>query len=97
MILHIEKGAPITSMDMSMMDMLNNQTMGTNMNTQITQEVIDQMKQNHQFTQDMITAMLNDPDMRLQVIGHISENSEAMQQMKMMLNSTGTNGHMMNN
>ena len=60
-------------------------------------EVIGQMKQNHQFTQDMITAMLNDPDLRLQIIRHISENSEAMQQMKMMLNSTSIDGYMMGN
>ena len=76
--------------NMPMMNILNNQTMGTNMNTQITQEVIDQMKQNHQFTQDMITAMLNDPDLRLQIIGHMTENQEAMQQMQMMLNDTGS-------
>ena len=35
--------------------------------------------------------------MRLQIIGHMTENQEAMQEMKMMLNSTGTDGHMMNN
>ena len=87
--------------DMPMMNMLNNQTIGTNMNTQNpshAQEVIDQMKQNHQFTQDMITAMLNDPDLRLQIIGHMTENQEAMQQMQMMLNDTGSmNGPMMGN
>lgn len=85
--------------DMQMMNMLN-QTIGTNTNTQSpnhTHEVITQMKQNHQFTQDVIMAMLNDPDMRLQMIGHMTENQEAMQEMKMMLNSTDTTGHMMNN
>ena len=99
MIMMMQNPTMMNSMmrDIPMMTMLNNQTIGTNMNTQITQEVIDQMKQNHQFTQDMITAMLNDPDLRLQIIGHMTENQEAMQQMKMMLNSTGTNGHMMGN
>lgn len=87
--------------NMPMINMLNNQTIGTNMNTytpKLTQEVIDQMKQNHQFTQDMITAMLNDPDLRLQMIGHMTENQEAMQQMQMMLNDTGSmSGNMMGN
>lgn len=85
--------------DMQMMNMLN-QTIGTNTNTQSpnhTHEVINQMKQDHQFTQDVIMAMLNDPDMRLQMIGHMTENQEAMQEMKMMLNSTDTIDHMMNN
>jgi hypothetical protein len=84
--------------NMQMMNMLN-QTMGTNMNTQSpnSTQVIDQMKQDHQFTQDVIMAMLNDPDMRLQMIGHMTENQEAMQEMKMMLNSTDTPDHMVNN
>ena len=87
--------------NMPMINMLNNKTIGTNMNMytpKIAQEVIDQMKQNHQFTQDMITAMLNDPDMRLQIIGHMTENQEVMQQMQMMLNDTGSmSGNMMGN
>ena len=43
-------------------------------------------------------AMLNDPDLRLQMIGHMTENQEAMQQMQMMLNDTGSmSGNMMGN
>lgn len=67
-------------------------------NTQHVQEMATTMKENHDFMQQMIMEMINDPDMRLQMIGHMTENQDAMQQMKMMLNDTGSmNEPMMGN
>ncbi len=51
------------------------------------------MKEDHVFMSHMMSAMMNDPDLRLQMIGHISENPEALKQMMSMLGS----GNMTNN
>lgn len=63
------------------------------------QQTLEHMKQNHQFSQDMMSAIINDPDLRLQMLGHMSENQEAMQQMRDMMqgNMTGMMGSGMMN
>ena len=59
--------------------------------TQMTQL----MRDNHDFMQEMMKQMLNDPGLRLQMIGHMSENQEAMNQMQMMFNGTNSTGKQM--
>ena len=46
------------------------------------------MKENHDLMQGIMMEMINDPEMRLQMLGHMSENPEAMNQMRMMINGT---------
>ena len=65
------------------------------------QQMTEMMKENHDFMQGIMMEMINDSDMRLQMLGHMSENSEAMTQMKMMVNGSGQmenhmDQHMMN-
>jgi len=36
------------------------------------------MRENHDFTMAMMFAMIEDPALRLQMIGHLAENPEAM-------------------
>jgi len=62
-------------------------------NAQHAQEMAAIMKGNHDFTMDMMFAMIEDPALRLQMIGHLAENPEAMQQMMKMADS-GTQGIM---
>lgn len=54
------------------------------------------MKQNHDFMQEMMMEMINDPNIRLQMLGHMTEDQEAMEQMRMMVNGTDQLDHMMN-
>lgn len=54
-------------------------------NQQFVKTMIAYMKKDHSFTQDVITAMLKDPTLRLQVIGHMTENKDAMKQMTEMI------------
>jgi len=44
------------------------------------------MKENHDFMMEMISVILNDPDLRLQMMGHMTENQEAMEMMNNMMN-----------
>ena len=61
------------------------------------------MKENHEFMSKMMSTMVNDPDLRLQMMGHITDNPEAFQQMMNMMgsgsmmqgNMTGMNQGMM--
>jgi hypothetical protein len=59
------------------------------------------MKEDHMFMSNMMSTMMNDPDLRFQMIGHMSENPEALQQMMSVWSSGNTTGmtgsHMMNN
>lgn len=41
----------------------------------------DMMNDNHDFAMAMMTPMINDPNLRLQMLGHMTENPEAMTQM----------------
>lgn len=70
-------------------------------NPLFAQQTLEHMKQNHEFTQDMMAGITSDSDLRLQMLGHMSENQEAMQQMMQMTqgNITGKSmgpGMMMN-
>ncbi len=40
------------------------------------------MKENHEFMQEMMVEIIDDPSLRLQMLGHMTENQEAVQQMK---------------
>jgi hypothetical protein len=51
------------------------------------------MRDNHDFSMQMMYTMIEDPALRLQMIGHMTENPEAMQQMMSLM---GTD-MMMNN
>src|SRR5574338_17903 len=53
--------------------------------------MLDYMKKHHDFTQNVVTSMIKDPALRLQLIGHMSENKDAMKQMTDMIKS-GTTG-----
>ncbi len=49
--------------------------------------MIEKMKVDHNFMMGMTMLMLEDPKLRLQMIGHMTENPEAMQMMMNMTNS----------
>ena len=51
------------------------------------------MTENHAFMSNMMSTMMNDPDLRLQMAGHMAENPEALKQMMSMWGS----GNMTNN
>jgi hypothetical protein len=63
-------------------------------NTQHIKEMSEAMRGNHDFMMEMMQAIIEDPSMRLQMIGHMTENQEAMHQMKQMI---GQGGMMMDN
>jgi len=52
------------------------------------------MKENHEFMMKMVSVILNDPDLRLQMLGHMTENPESMEQMKKMMGSEMVSGSM---
>jgi len=43
------------------------------------------MKQNHDFMMGMAMPMIQDPGLRLQLMGHMTESPEAMAQMQQMM------------
>ncbi len=45
------------------------------------------MRENHDFMMEIMSVMLNDPDLRLQLMGHMTENQESMEMMKEMMGS----------
>jgi len=64
-------------------------------NAQHAQEMAAMMNANHDLTMEMMSVMIEDPALRLQMIGHLAENPEAMQQiMKMMDSGTQEQGMM---
>ena len=67
-------------------------------NPQHVEHMAEMMNQNHDFMQQMMAEMINDPNIRLQMLGHMTENPEMMQQMREMINSnmTGMMNEMMN-
>jgi len=52
------------------------------------------MKENHDFMMEMMSVMMNDPALRLQMLGHMTENPESMEVMKKMMNNTMSSGMM---
>ena len=55
-------------------------------NTQHAQEMAVMMNANHDFTMEMMSVMIEDPTLQLQMIGHLAENPEAMKQMMNLIN-----------
>ncbi len=53
------------------------------------EEMATAMRENHGFMMEMMSVILNDPDLRLQIVGHMAENQEAMEMMKKMMGSSG--------
>ncbi len=47
--------------------------------------MIEEMKKNHDFMMGMTLPMIQDPGLRLQVMGHMTESPEAMAQMQQMM------------
>ena len=47
--------------------------------------MVEEMKTNHDFMMGMAMPMIQDPGLRLQVMGHMTENPEAMAQMQQMM------------
>jgi len=52
------------------------------------------MRENHDFMMAMMSVMMNDPALRLQMLGHMTENQESMDMMKKMMNNTMGSGMM---
>lgn len=57
-----------------------------------SKQMTKMMRENHDFMNEIMIEMINDPEIRLQMLGHLSENQEAMSQMRMMVNSTNLMG-----
>ncbi len=55
-------------------------------NTQHAQEMAVMMNKNHDFTMEMMSVMIEDPALQLQMIGHLAENPEAMKQIMNLVN-----------
>jgi len=53
------------------------------------------MRENHDFMMKMMSVMMNDPALRLQMIGHMTENPESMEQMKKMMGQSMMGSEMM--
>jgi len=53
---------------------------------QHAQEMGDMMNINHNFTMEMMSVILEDPALQLQLIGHMAENPEAMKQFMTLVN-----------
>jgi len=59
------------------------------------EEMATAMKENHDFMMKMMYVMMNDPALRLQMVGHMTENLEASEMMKKMMGSEMMSGSMM--
>jgi len=53
------------------------------------------MRENHDFMMKMMSVILNDPALRLQMLGHMTENPESMEMMEKMMGSEMMSGSMM--
>ena len=49
------------------------------------EEMATAMRENHDFMMAMMSVMMNDPDLRLQMMGHMTESQEAMEMMNKMM------------
>jgi len=56
------------------------------MNEAHIEDMIAAMNNNHDFTMKMMAEMVDDPKMRLQILGHMTENADARAQMMSMSN-----------
>lgn len=54
-------------------------------NPKFMEQLVQNMKTNHDFSQDIMMSMINDPNLRLQMMGHMTENQEAMTQMRTLM------------
>ena len=52
---------------------------------QHVRQMTELMSDNHDLMMKMMTEMVEDPNMRLQMLGHMSENHEAMEQIREMM------------
>jgi len=59
------------------------------------EEMSTAMKENHDFMMEMMSVMMNDPALRLQMLGHMTENLEAMDMMKKMMGQSMMSSEMM--
>ncbi len=59
------------------------------------EEMSTAMKENHDFMMRMMSIMINDPALRLQMLGHMTENPESMEQMKKMMGQSMMGSEMM--
>jgi len=59
------------------------------------EEMSTAMRENHDFMMTMISVMINDPALRLQMLGHMTENPESMEQMKKMMEQNMMGSEMM--
>ncbi|MCH7758385.1 MAG: hypothetical protein IIA19_07960 [Thaumarchaeota archaeon] len=57
--------------------------------------MIEEMKQNHDFMMGIAMPMIQDPGLRLQLLGHMTESPEAMAQMQQMMGGEMTGQTMM--
>jgi len=51
------------------------------------EEMSTAMSENHDFMMEMMSVMMNDPALRLQMLGHMTENPESVEMMKKMMGS----------
>ncbi len=58
------------------------------------EEMATAMRENHDFMMSMMSVMMNEPALRLQMLGHMTENPESMEIMKKMMNNTMGSGMM---
>lgn len=56
---------------------------------QFIKSLIAHMKKNHDFTQNVLKSMLDDPALRIQMIGHMTENQDAMKQINQIMKNPG--------
>jgi len=59
------------------------------------EEMATAMRENHDFMMEMMSVMMNDPALRLQMLGHMTENPESMEQMKKMMGQSMMGSEMM--
>jgi len=59
------------------------------------EELSTAMRENHDFMMRMMSIMINDPALRLQMLGHMTENPESMEQMKKMMGQSMMGSEMM--
>lgn len=59
-------------------------------NTKHVKQMAEIMKEDHEFMQEMMVEIIEDPSLRLQMIGHMTENQDAVEQMKKLTEKTNS-------
>ncbi|KAG2478733.1 MAG: hypothetical protein NPMRTH1_320002 [Nitrosopumilales archaeon] len=59
------------------------------------EEMSTAMKENHEFMMEMVSVILDDPALRLQMMGHMTESQESMEMMEKMMGSEMMSDSMM--